>query len=192
MSDNGVNEPGAEPPARPPRRVALRAAVRAVGSVAALVAIYYLLPLDHASTATAVTILLIGLIGLIGLIARQVLAIIRSAYPAVRAIEALAVSLPFFLLMFAATYFEMAKVSPGTFTQPLTRTDSLYFTVTVFSTVGFGDITAKAEGARLVVTAQMAADLVIVGLGIRVILGAERPGQQRPSDGRGGATKAAG
>jgi len=28
----------------------------------------------------------------------------------------------------------------------------LYFTVTVFATVGFGDITAKTEAARLVVT----------------------------------------
>jgi hypothetical protein len=29
---------------------------------------------------------------------------------------------------------------------PLTRTDALYFSVTVFSTVGFGDITAKSQG----------------------------------------------
>jgi len=34
----------------------------------------------------------------------------------------------------------------------LSHTDGLYFTVTVFSTVGFGDITAKTETARLVVT----------------------------------------
>jgi hypothetical protein len=40
----------------------------------------------------------------------------------------------------------------------LTRTDALYFTVTVFSTVGFGDITAKTETARLVVTGQSCPD----------------------------------
>jgi hypothetical protein len=42
----------------------------------------------------------------------------------------------------------------------------------VFSTVGFGDITAKTEAARLVVTGQMITDLVVVGVGIRIILGA--------------------
>jgi hypothetical protein len=58
------------------------------------------------------------------------------------------------------------------FTEPLTRSDSLYFTVTIFSTVGFGDISAKAEATRLVVTTQMLLDLVVLGLGIQVILGA--------------------
>jgi len=55
--------------------------------------------------------------------------------------------------------------------------------VTVFSTVGFGDITAKTETARLVVTGQMIADLVILGLAIKAIVGAVRRGRKRqPQD----------
>jgi hypothetical protein len=42
----------------------------------------------------------------------------------------------------------------------------------VFTTVGFGDITAKSEGARLLVTGQMAADLIILGIRAKIILGA--------------------
>jgi voltage-gated potassium channel len=42
----------------------------------------------------------------------------------------------------------------------------------VFSTVGFGDITAKTQAARLVVTGQMITDLVILGLAIKIIMGA--------------------
>ena len=61
---------------------------------------------------------------------------------------------------------------------PLTRTDSLYFTVTVFATVGFGDITATSQTGRLLVTAQMILDLIVLGLGIRVFLGAVQRGQQ--------------
>jgi voltage-gated potassium channel len=68
----------------------------------------------------------------------------------------------------------MASMSADSFSEPLTRTDALYFTITVFSTVGFGDITAKTEPARLVVTAQMIADLVILGLAVKVIVGAAR------------------
>ena len=49
----------------------------------------------------------------------------------------------------------------------------------MFSTVGFGDITAKTETARLVVTGQMIADLIILGLAIKIIFGAVRRGQAR-------------
>ena len=55
--------------------------------------------------------------------------------------------------------------------------------MTVFATVGFGDITAKTGAARLVVTGQMITDLIIRGLGARVIVGAVTRGRQRrPQD----------
>ena len=55
----------------------------------------------------------------------------------------------------------MERASAASFTEPLTRTDALYFTVTVFSTVGFGDIAAKSEAARIVLIVQMPADLAL-------------------------------
>ncbi|HWM99777.1 MAG TPA: potassium channel family protein [Streptosporangiaceae bacterium] len=126
---------------------------------------------------------MIGLVLFIALIAFQVRSIARSRFPALRAIEALATSIPLFLLLFASVYVVMATISASNFTEPLTHTDALYFTVTVFSTVGFGDIAAKSEAARLVVTSQMIADLLIIGLGLRVIVGAvTRSRQQRPED----------
>jgi len=158
------------------------AVLRVAGSVAVLVTLYYLLPLDHSSTPAAVTILLIGLAGFIALVACQVLFIIRSPFPGLRATEALATSVPLFLLLFAATYVVLAEISASNFGGHLSHTDGLYFTVTVFSTVGFGDITAKTETARLVVTGQMIADLIILGLAIKVIVGAVRRGQQRRTD----------
>ena len=90
--------------------------------------------------------------------------------------------LPFFLVLFASTYFLMERASAASFTQPLTRTDALYFTVTVFSTVGFGDITAKSETARVVVIVQMLADLVLLGAGVKVLLGAVQRGRAQGSD----------
>ena len=161
----------------------VRALLQAVASTTALVVIYYLLPLNHSSAGTAVTMLTIGLLVLIALVAYQVRAIIASPFPALRALAALATSVPLFLLLFASTYVVMATMSASNFSQPLTRTDALYFTVTVFTTVGFGDITAKTEAARLVVTCQMITDLVVLGLGIRVIVRAVRRGlQRRPED----------
>jgi voltage-gated potassium channel len=150
-----------------------------------LVVIYYLLPLNRSSTAEAVTLLVIGLVALTGLVTYQVRSIIRSSFPLLRGVEALATSIPFFLLLFAATYVVLATISAGNFSQSLSRTDALYFTVTVFATVGFGDITATTEVARLVVTGQMLADLIVIGLGVRVLLSAVQRGRQRPSAGTG-------
>ena len=155
------------------------AVLRVAGSVAALVALYYLLPLDHSSTPAAGTILLTGLAGFIALVTFHVRLISRSPFPGLRAIEALAVSVSLFLLLFAGTYVVLAALSAANFGGHLSHTDGLYFTVTVFSTVGFGDITAKTETARLVVTGQMIADLIILGLGIKIILGAVSRGRQR-------------
>jgi voltage-gated potassium channel len=100
----------------------------------------------------------------------------------VRAVEALGLIFPLYLLIFASTYFVMQRASAASFTEPLTRTDALYFSVTVFSTVGFGDIAPKSEVARVVLIVQMLGDLAILGAGARVLLGAVRRGQQRRSD----------
>jgi len=153
--------------------------VRVVASIVVVTALYYLLPFDRSASGVAVTLLVAGLVVFVGLVAFQVRAIIASPFPGLRAIEALATSVPLFLVLFASSYFVMARLSPGSFSAPLTRTDALYFTVTVFSTVGFGDITAKTETARLVVTGQMIADLVILGLAIKAIVSAVRRGRQR-------------
>lgn len=165
----------------------IRSALRAAGSTSALVAIYYLLPLDTSITWAAITILAVWLIVLIVMVAFQVRWILTSPFPGLRAIEALATSVPLFLLLFASAYVVMAKISGSNFSEPLSRTDALYFTVTVFSTVGFGDITAKSQAARRVVTAQIIADLVILGLAIKAIVGARTTTQVGPAVTPGGA-----
>ena len=125
--------------------------------------------------------MLIGLLVFAGITVWQVRAIAGSRYPGLRAAEALGFIIPFYLLLFASTYFVMERASAANFTQPLTRTDALYFSVTVFTTVGFGDIAAKSETARVVLIVQMLADLALLGAGARVLLGAVRRGQQRRS-----------
>jgi len=168
--------------AHPPAGKIARALLRAASSTVVLVAIYYLLPLDHSARWAAIAMLVTGLAGLSALIAFQVRSIIASPFPGLRALEALAISVPFFLVLFASTYVVMVAISPGSFTQPMTRTNALYFTVTVFATVGFGDITATTQAARLVVTAQMILDLIIIGIGARVILGAVSRGRERRAE----------
>jgi voltage-gated potassium channel len=185
MTDSTATPSDAPQQAQPQPWMIVRGLSRALASTVALVALYYLLPLDHSTRWLAITMLVIGLVALIGLIAFQVRTIIVSPFPGLRAVEALATSIPLFLLLFASTYVVMGAIAANSFSQPMTRTDALYFTVTVFATVGFGDITAKTETARLLVTGQMIVDLIILGIGARVILGAVQRGRQRqPHDTR--------
>src|ERR1700759_4048283 len=129
MTESPGPAPEGGPAGRAPsHRIAL-SALRAAGSTAVLGTIYYLLPLDRVSTTVAVIMLVIGLVVLIALVAFQVRSIMRSRFPVLRGVEALATSIPLFLLLFAATYVVLATISAGNFTEPLNRTDSLYFTV---------------------------------------------------------------
>jgi voltage-gated potassium channel len=177
---SGRGSDGARERRRRARRVLLTL-LRALGSTIALVAIYYLLPLDRASSAAALAILTVGLVAFVGLVTYQVRSIIKAPYPVLRAVGALATSAPLFLLMFAGTYFVTAGISEGNFNEPMTRTDALYFTVTVFATVGFGDIVATSEGARVLVICQMIFDVIIVGIGAKIIVDAVQHGRERHS-----------
>jgi hypothetical protein len=168
-------------PAKQRRRLIIWAVVRSLLSAMVLVVVYYLLPLDRSWDSEIVIRLLIGLLVFAGLMVWAVRSIAGSRYPGLRAAETLALILPLFLLLFASTYFLMERASATSFTEPLTRTDALYFTVTVFSTVGFGDITAKSEAARVVLIIQMLADLALLGAGIRILLGAVQRGRERSS-----------
>ena len=154
------------------------ALLRASATTVVVVAAYYLLPLTNLTGMSLAVTLAVGLLALSAVVVYQVRAIIRHPHSAIRAIEALAVTVPVFLLLFAATYFMMEQASPDNFNVgSLTRTDSLYFTVTVFATVGFGDITATSQVARVVVIAQMILDLLVLGLVVKVFVGAVEIGR---------------
>jgi len=62
MTESPVPGPGTSREARPPAHKIVRAVLRAAGTTAALVVIYYLLPLDRSSAGVAVTMLVTGLL----------------------------------------------------------------------------------------------------------------------------------
>jgi hypothetical protein len=168
------------PPAKR-RWLIVWAALRSLLVAVVLVALYYVLPLDRPVDSDTAIRLLVGLLVFAGVMVWAVRTIAGSRYPGMRAAEALGLIIPFFLLLFASTYFEMARASAASFNESLTRTDALYFTVTVFTTVGFGDIVATSASARVVVIVQMLAGLLLLGAGIRVLLRAVQRGLERRS-----------
>ncbi|MFI1506991.1 potassium channel family protein [Streptomyces sp. NPDC020597] len=175
------------------RRQAVRAGLRTVATATGLVVGYYLLPMDAEFSGGSAVGVVVGLMGMLALFAWQINTIARSASPRLRAVEALSTTVPLYLLLFSAAYYLLERSTPGSFTEPLTRTDSLYFTLTVFSTVGFGDITAVTQTARVLTMVQMVGNILLVGVAAKVVAGAVRTGLHRREMGaRGEGTDGAG
>ena len=173
--------PYEELPSRQRRRIVIGASLRTIATTIVVVAIYFLIPMDRAITATTLIGLVIGVLALFAIIAWQIREIMRSEHPGVRAVEALAFAIPVYVLLYATIYFLMAHTQSATFGVPLSRTDAMYFSATVFTTVGFGDIVAKSQAARLIVTSQMFLDLAIIGIVVRAVVSAVKAGRQRPA-----------
>ena len=68
------------------------------------------------------------------------------------------------VVIFASAYFGLATRGPGEFTGLATRLDALYFSMATVTTVGYGDISAVGQWARLLVTFQLAFDLAFVAV----------------------------
>ena len=152
---------------------------RVVLTITVLFGAYFLLPASRPDDGTGVMWFAAQMAVFAAVVGAQVPAIVRSTHPILRALEALAVLVPLYLLIFARVYLASSIHDPDGFSRQLDHVSALYFTVTVFATVGFGDIVARSEGMLLLVTAQMLLNLVVLGLGIRLLTSAARRGVAR-------------
>ena len=158
--------------------------VRTLVVIVLLLVTYYQAPLDRPLTLTTGLLFTAALLLLTVALVVQVRGILASSTPLMRAIRTLAIGLPVLLVVFAATYVTIAGQQSGAFTESLDRTDGLYFTVTTFATVGYGDISPVTELARIIVTVQMVVGLIAVGVIAKLVLGAVQVARQRNSSAR--------
>jgi len=165
-------------PGRAPRRLVVQSLLRSSAAAVLLVVAYCVVPFATSDEAAAVW-LIGGVIGVAVLLVWQIRAIIGAKYPRLRAIGALVVGPPLLLVVFASTYLILSSANASSFSEPLDRTGALYFSVTVFATVGFGDIVPVTNGARIATTIQMVLDVVVFGLAVKLIFGAVETGLRR-------------
>lgn len=160
-----------------PTRLIVVSLFRSLATVIVYLVAYFVLPWksfsDWAALGIVLAFLAIALLTAVWQIGR----IMRASAPAVQAIEALAIITPIYLLAFSLGYFMLSLNDPSQFSEPLSRMGALYFTISIFATVGFGDIAASVDLTRAVVAAQMVLNLIVLGIGIKVILAAVKWGR---------------
>ncbi|MFF0492378.1 potassium channel family protein [Nocardia sp. NPDC004068] len=138
-------------------------------TLAVLVSAYFLLPFTRLARVPELLVTIAGIVAVVLVCAWEIRRIMRVDRPVAQAVEALVVTVGLHLLTFATVYYLLATEMSDAFDTPLTRLDALYFCVTVFATVGFGDIVPVAQATRAVVTVQMLANIVLIGLALRLV-----------------------
>jgi voltage-gated potassium channel len=152
------------------RRLMLAGMARVLGIVAATLIGYFLLPIEGELATTAGQWgACIGIAIILVVFARQISRVSRSRRPVIAAVEALVLVFGLFLCLFALLYVSISTSDPGAFSQDVDKVAGIYFTTTVLTTVGFGDISPVSGTARVMVTVQMVLGMVLIGTAFKAL-----------------------
>ena len=165
------------------RRALIRGLITMIVTFFAIIGMYYIIPMRPTEfRAGSIVLLILAGVAFLAVLAWQAREILRAEMPGLRAVQAVVLAAPLFFTGYAALYVILSQAQGG-FTEQLTRTSALYFSVVVFSSVGFGDIAPKSDLNRLVVTSQMLAGLVFIAIVVRLFFAASKMSlQRRPSN----------
>jgi voltage-gated potassium channel len=127
----------------------------------AILLFYFLVPISSSDAPVGELIgVLIGVMS-VGAVAAVIFSEFSRADRRLRPIHLL-LAFELVLVTFSMCYYLLATAHPGQFVGLETRLDALYFSMTTMSTVGYGDIHAAGQTARLMVTVQLAFNLVFI------------------------------
>ncbi|NES14923.1 MULTISPECIES: potassium channel family protein [Micromonospora] len=162
----------------------------AMFAVALLLVAYFAVPVEpdpnglRLALRSAGTLLLVVVVAFLvtGQVRRQLAVQQPTGEAEIRALIRLAVALIAGLLVFALADFVVANTRPGEFVGLRTRVDALYFALTTLTTVGYGDVHAQGQIARVLVCAQMIFSIGVIATGASIVI---KQMTQRPRPGRG-------
>ena len=144
--------------------------VEIVGVSAISLLVYFVMPLDgDLGEVLAGSIIVVGTVALVPLSLRRARQVLVSDQPLLVAAQSLFSIISLLIVSFASVYYVLGTDHQGQISGVNTKIDSLYFTVTITSTVGFGDITATGQGARVVVAGHMIINFVLLAVAVRVL-----------------------
>jgi len=131
--------------------------------------IFYGIPLDWdlgsdwAGKVAGLSAFLAGIAGLVWVTWRHVLRYLEEPPATGGRVDGILLLLCVVAMFFALYYYRLAVHYPGQFDGIVTRTDALYYTIVTLGTVGFGDIHATGQAARIATMIQIVFDLIVIG-----------------------------
>ncbi|MDH2416013.1 potassium channel family protein [Nocardioides sp. CER19] len=138
---------------------------RVVGMTTAfalVVGLYFVVPVTAAPQRTDVVRLLLSALMLLVLTAVVVWQIRAQLAHPERRIDALLLALVVGVLGFSLAFYVLEQRDPGQVAELGTRVDALYFTMSTLLTVGYGDVHAVGQTARVLVLIQMVYNVVVI------------------------------
>lgn len=144
----------------------------------AILVFYFIVPVGtNDAPAGEVLGLAIGAIAVLT-VASVIFAEVQRAEKRLRPVHLL-LAFEMVLVTFSLGYYLLAHSNPDQFIGLNTRMDALYFSMVTMSTVGYGDITAHGQLARVMVTSQLAFNLAFVGALVALLQEQFRSGVRR-------------
>lgn len=147
--------------------------LRSVAAFVAVILFYYAVPVRELESTGRWVLSVVGLLVAVALlgwaIAHQVKRQLRAGDQTAVRVQSLLLLLYVVVPMFALGYFIIQIQTGDQFADLNTKTDALYFTMTTLATVGYGDVHATGQVARLLVTIQVAFNLVFIGALVSVL-----------------------
>ncbi|MDO3649744.1 potassium channel family protein [Nocardia mangyaensis] len=104
-----------------------------------------------------------GIIGLVWLVWRQIEHLLTAPVSAGGRVDGVLLVVCIVCVVFSQFYFRLQQRDPDQFDGLVTRTDALYYTMSTLGTIGYGDVHAIGQAARVVTMVQIVFDLVVIG-----------------------------
>jgi hypothetical protein len=155
------------------RRAIWAAGGRCILIVVGLGILYALAPMhgDHPWLGALIALVGLALVG--PLTIQRARRVLRSEQPVLDAVEAIVLLVSILVFAFSIVYLTIDR-NGDQFNALQTHTDAMYFTVVTLSTVGYGDITATGQAARVAVIIQIVFDFAMVAVAFRLLSAAAK------------------
>jgi len=171
---------GQVPETKIARREAIETGVRMLIAAAVILAGYWLLPLDwFEGYGAPLVLLVVGMIGYLALVFRRMVHLAKASNPVVQLGESLILVIVGLVCLFAFTYAVLGAYEPDAFNVEVDKHAALYFSMTVTTTTGFGDIVATSPFSRNMVSLQMFITLIVLASAIRGVTFAAQLARKR-------------
>ena len=147
-----------------------KAAWRPIWTLSGLLVAYYAFPLrwtaDSLVAVGTSLLVTVGALSLVGTVMVKELGSVRRGAPG-RSTRVLAMLLIVLVMAASLTFFLLDQIRPHEITGLDTRTDALYFTLSTMTTVGYGDVHAEGQIARVLVCVLIVFNIVVVASLVR-------------------------